>query len=119
MNMFFDHIPADFKNEIYRFLDEKESKERKPGMTDEQFYYKMRKNAVGPFKKQSWSLPAETLDEIRNAWQEQFTKLFRLLGLAGTRQYVTKYVKPVLVQPEAQYYLGEVATVEEVSDLAD
>jgi fructose/tagatose bisphosphate aldolase len=119
MNMFYEHIPTDLKSEIYRFLDEKEAKERKPGMTDEQFYYKMRKNAVGPFKKQSWTLPAEKLDEIRNAWQEQFTKLFRMLGLSGTRQYVFKYVKPVFVQPEAHYYLGETAAAEEVSDLAD
>ncbi|MDD5370226.1 MAG: class II fructose-bisphosphate aldolase [Anaerolineaceae bacterium] len=119
MNMFYDHIPGELKSEIYRFLDEKEAKERKPGMTDEQFYYKMRKNAVGPFKKQCWTLPAEKRDDIRNAWEEQFTKLFRLLGLSGTRQYVTKYVQPVMVQPETHFYLGETAAAEEIRDLAD
>jgi hypothetical protein len=36
---------------MYAYLREKHAADRKPDMSDEQFYYKTRKNAVGPFKK--------------------------------------------------------------------
>jgi fructose/tagatose bisphosphate aldolase len=119
MTMFFDKVPADFRKEVYAYLDEKFASERKPGMTDEQFYYKTRKNAVGPFKAQSWNLPTAKLDEIGQAWEEQFEKLFRLLGLAGTKAAVEKHTTPVMVQPIQRDYLGELAEVENVNDLAD
>ncbi len=57
-NMLFDRLPADLRAEMYAYLDVKSAAERKPDMTDEQFYYKTRKNAVGPFKKQTWNMPA-------------------------------------------------------------
>ncbi len=119
MNMFFDKVPADFRKEVYAYLDEKSASERKPGMTDEQFYYKTRKSAVGPFKRQSWGLPPATKDEIGQAWEEQFAKLFRLLGLAGTKSCVEQFTQPVMVQPIQRDYLGEAAEAENVSDLAD
>ena len=55
--MFFDNVPADFKKEMYSWLDVNSASDRKPGMTDEQFYYKVRKNAVGPFKAKAYTLP--------------------------------------------------------------
>lgn len=119
MNMFYEHIPADLKKEIYSYLDEKEAKERKPGMTDEQFYYKMRKNAVGPFKKQCWELPKDMCQEIGDAWEEQFTKLFHLLGMQGTRKFVEKTIRPTMITPDLHSYLGEAVELEEVTDLAD
>jgi fructose/tagatose bisphosphate aldolase len=119
MNMFYDRISDSFRQEIYAYLDKNNAADRKPDMTTEQFYYKTRKSAVGPFKKQSWQLPQEERDVIRNAWEEQFAKLFHLLGLAGTRKYVEKFIKPVFIQPVLRDYLGEAAEAENVSDLAD
>ena len=118
-NMFFERIPDDLRQQIYAYLDEKSAAERKPGMTGEQFYYKTRKNAVGPFKKQTWGLPAEKRAEIGKAWEEQFHKLFTLLGLKDTRKYVDQTVKPVAVAPNLKFYLGEAAGEGDVSDLAD
>ena len=57
--------------------------DRKPGMTDEQFYYKARKNAIGPFKRRMYALDAGALDKITDAWEKQFARLFELLGAAG------------------------------------
>jgi hypothetical protein len=74
---------------------------------------------IGPFKKQSWGLPTEVKEEIGKAWEEQFLKLFRLLGLKDTRQYVDKYIKRVDIEPVLRDYLGEEASAEDVSDLAD
>jgi fructose/tagatose bisphosphate aldolase len=71
-NMLFDRLPNDLRSAMYAYLDEKSASERKPGMTDEQFYYKTRKNAIGPFKKQTWQLPAEKRAEISQAWEAQF-----------------------------------------------
>ena len=119
MNMFFDRIPASLREEMYAYLRQNNASDRKADMTDEQFYYKTRKSVIGPFKKQSWGLPTEVKEEIGKAWEEQFLKLFRLLGLKDTRQYVDKYIKRVDIEPVLRDYLGEEASAEDVSDLAD
>ncbi|MCX5804072.1 MAG: class II fructose-bisphosphate aldolase [Proteobacteria bacterium] len=119
MNMFFNRIPENLREEMYAYLREKHASEHKSDMTDEQFYYKVRKNAVGPFKARSWSLPLSVKEEIKKDWESQFRKLFDVLGSRGTRQYVEKFVKPVVIQPSIKDYLGEAAGVESVSDLAD
>ena len=119
MNMFFDRIPLTLREEMYAYLRENNASDRKPDMTDEQFYYKTRKSVIGPFKKQSWGLPSAVREEIGRAWEEQFLKLFRLLGLKDTRQYVDKYVQRVDICPDIKDYLGEEAAAEDVSDLAD
>lgn len=119
MNMFFDRIPAGLRDEMYAYLRQNNAGDRKADMTDEQFYYKTRKSVIGPFKKQSWGLPEEVKQEIGKAWEEQFLKLFRLLGLKDTRQYVEKHIQRVDVAPVLKDYLGDEATAEDVSDLAD
>lgn len=119
MTMFFDRIPTNLREEMYAYLRENYASERKADMTDEQFYYKTRKNVIGPFKKQSWNLPADVKFVIVSAWEEQFRKLFASLGVAGTRTYVDKYIKPVVLVPDLKDYLREVAGAEDISDLAD
>jgi fructose/tagatose bisphosphate aldolase len=119
MNIFYDHIPADFREEIYAYLREKSAGDRKPDMTDEQFYYKTRKSAIGPFKAKSWRLPSDIKAEIIKAWEEQFNQLFNHLGLKGTRAYVDRFVKIPNIKPNLKDYLGETAETGDVSDLAD
>jgi hypothetical protein len=118
-NMAFDRLPENLKNEMYQYLDEKSSAERKPGMTDEQFYYKTRKNAIGPFKAHTWNLPTDVKESIVNAWEAQFAKLFSLLGIANTRVYIDQTIQTVNVKPNLRYYIGESAGEEDVTDLAD
>ncbi len=117
--MIFDRLPDDLRAEMYAYLDKTSAADRKPDMTDEQFYYKTRKNAVGPFKAQTWKLPVDTKKKISHALEDQFRKLFVYLGMQGTRKFVDQYIKPVKVEPELKDYLGEAAEKEEVSDLAD
>ncbi len=118
-NMIFDRLPDGLRSEMYAFLDKTSAAERKPDMTDEQFYYKTRKNAVGPFKAQTWKLPADTKNIISQALEDQFRKLFIYLGMQGTRQLVDQKIKPVKIEPALRDYIGEAAEKEEVSDLAD
>ncbi len=117
--MFFDNIPADFKKEIYAWLDVNSAADRKPGMTDEQFYYKVRKNAIGPFKAKSYALPAESLNKLGAAWEAQFDKLFNLLGMKDTKQFTKQYIKPVKVAPVLADYVKDAVAAEDVSDLSD
>lgn len=119
LTMFYDNIPADFKKEIYAWLDVNSAGERKPGMTDEQFYYKARKNAVGPFKAKAYALPEEEKAKLGAAWEAQFSKLFNLLGVKDTKQYTDQFIKPVKVAPNLGDYVKEETAAEDVSDLAD
>lgn len=117
--MFFDNIPAEFRKEMYAWLDVNSAGDRKPGMTDEQFYYKTRKNAVGPFKAKSYALPEEAKNKLVAAWEAQFDKLFNLLGVKDTKQYTSKYITSAKVDPILADYVKQDVAAEDVSDLAD
>ena len=59
--------------------------ERKPGETEEQFLYKTRKKAIGPFKRRLWTIPEENAAKIGANLRAKFGLLFDELGIAGTR----------------------------------
>ena len=118
-NMIFDRLPDGLRSNMYAFLDKNSAAERKPEMTDEQFYYKTRKNSIGAFKADTWKLPTDTKNKISQALEDQFRKLFVNLGMQGTRKFVDQTIKPVAIEPELKDYIGEAAEKEEVSDLAD
>lgn len=117
-NMVYDRLPDELRSEIYAYLDKTSASERKPDMTDEQFYYKTRKNAIGRFKAKTWELPSDTKKKITQALEDQFRKLFVYLGMQGTRAYVDSKINPIKIEPDLKIYLGD-AAAEEVSDLAD
>ena len=71
--------------------------ERKPGETEEQFLYKTRKKAIGPFKRRLWTLPEENAAQIGANLRAKFGLLFDELGIAGTRADVERHVTPVAV----------------------
>jgi fructose-bisphosphate aldolase class II len=119
MTMFYDNIPADFRKEMYAWLDVNSASERKAGMTDEQFYYKARKNAIGAFKAKSYALPENDKAKLAAAWEAQFDKLFNLLGVKDTKQYTEKFIKAVKVAPKLSDYVKADVAAEDVSDLAD
>ena len=90
--MLFDHLPDALREEIYAWLREAAKDERKPGDTDEQFFYKSRKKALGPFKKALWSLPSSTQAELARAYDAKFEFLFTQLGISGTAPYIERYI---------------------------
>src|SRR3954453_8426729 len=94
-NKLYEHpaFPRDLLAEIREWCFANASDERKPDETDEQFIYKTRKKALGPFKRQMWELP--TKDEILAAQHEELTFLFDELKVAGTAEHVAKYVDAV------------------------
>ena len=86
-NMLLDHpaFPAAFKRDIYARLRETEAGERRPKDSDEQFFYKTRKKALGAWKRELWSLPADVRGAIGEALEKKFRFLLEQLAVAGTR----------------------------------
>jgi fructose/tagatose bisphosphate aldolase len=119
MNIFFDKVPKKLKDKMYAYIKEQFAKEKTGDMTDEQFYYKLRKNALGTFKADTWALPVSVRDDLSATWEEQFTRIFQLLGIAGKRKQVNKFIKPVVIRPDYKIYLGEGPKPEELGELFD
>ncbi len=90
--MMYDHLPEALRAEIYEWLRENAKEERKVTDTDEQFFYKTRKKAIGPFKTQLWAMPAENKARLAAAYEAKFEFLFRQLGIAGTKEVVQRFV---------------------------
>ena len=121
-NIFYDFAPDELVKEIYAYLGENHSNERKPDMTDDQFNYKTRKRAFGPFKPQIWALPAETKQKITAQWDVQFQQLFESLAIADTKKYADQFTTRVDVLPNLASYIkiaGGETVEEDTSDLAD
>jgi fructose/tagatose bisphosphate aldolase len=95
-NMVYDHpaFPAALREEMYAWVREHAQEERKPKDTEEQFLYKARKKAIGPFKQQLWALPADVRHTLGAALEEQFLFLMTKLKIAGTRAVVARHVQP-------------------------
>lgn len=92
-NMLFDHVPASLRGEMYAWLRTSAAEERKAGDSDEQFFYKTRKKALGAFKRQLWDLPAKEAAALDAAYDRKFGFLFDKLGVGGTAEAVRRYVK--------------------------
>jgi fructose/tagatose bisphosphate aldolase len=117
-NMLYEAIPASLREEIYRWLDENAQGERKAGDSNEQFYYKTRKKALGPFKRALWDLDADTRASLAAAYDEKFRFLFTQLAVGGTREPVRRHVKPMAIHRPAPGSAGHVV-VQPAPDDAD
>ena len=98
-NMIYEHpaFPKALKDEMYAWLRTNAADEQKPKDTEEQFLYKARKKAVGPFKKAAWGLPEEARAAIGEALQRKFEFLFGKLRVQGTKNAVARFIQPVEV----------------------
>lgn len=87
------HFPVTLLDTIHQYLIDHHSDERKAGETEEQFFYKTRKRAFGPFKSQMWNLPAANRDAIGAELEERFSLLFQKLNVYNTVDLVSKHVR--------------------------
>jgi fructose/tagatose bisphosphate aldolase len=92
-NMIYEskHFPTDLKKRIYKWLTLNAASEAKQGETTEQFLYKTRKKALGPFKKEITSLPQKTRDAIAEEIENKFDFLLKQLNAVNKRELVNKY----------------------------
>jgi fructose-bisphosphate aldolase, class II len=92
-NMLFDYMPDSLRAEIYAWLSTNAKDERKATDSDEQFFYKTRKKAIGPFKKQIWDLPENAKTRLAKAYDDKFGFLFKQLAIGDTASTVAKFVR--------------------------
>lgn len=90
-------LPDDLRAEMLEWCVANCADERKEGETEEQFLYKTRKKAIGPFKRQLWTLPAEGEARIAANLRAKFGLLFDALRIGGTRELVERWITPVPV----------------------
>jgi fructose/tagatose bisphosphate aldolase len=93
-NMIYEHpqFPKELKDEMYGWIREHAAEERKPKDTEEQFLYKSRKKAIGPFKQRVWSLPAGVREPVGKALEERFAFLMKQLKVTNTTATVGRWV---------------------------
>ncbi|MFN8573335.1 MAG: class II fructose-bisphosphate aldolase [Gemmatimonadaceae bacterium] len=96
-NMLYDHLPPALRDEIYAWLRDNAKDERKATDSDEQFFYKTRKKALGPFKRQLWDLAPDVKSKLAAAYDAKFTFLFNQLAIGGTKAIVKKTVHPMII----------------------
>ena len=96
-NMIFDSsdFPGELRAKLYDYLKSNMKNEWKEKDTEEQFIYKTRKKAFGPFKLELWHLPADVRSRICDVLERQFAFLFEKLKVNGTRAILDKYIQPV------------------------
>src|SRR6185436_12572312 len=118
--MLYDNISDDLRGEIYEWLRQNAKDERKAGDSDEQFFYKTRKKALGPFKKRFWDLPSDVKSRLAKAYEEKFSFLFTQLAVTNTRDVVDRWVKPVEQhKPQPHPDLAVVEAAPDDADLSD
>ena len=102
-NVILDHeqFPGDLRERIHAWLAEHRASERKPDMTDAQFYYTTRKRALGPFKQELWTLPGEVRAEICADLRDRFELIMRELNVAGNAHLVERHIRRVDVPLKA------------------
>ena len=88
-----EHFPAELKHKMYEWLKTNAAGEAKQGETEEQFLYKTRKKAWGPFKKEIMRLPQKTRDAIAAKLEDRFDFLFKQLNAVDKRALVDKYCR--------------------------
>ena len=94
-NLLYEHpaFPPDLLAEIEDWCVRNTADERKEGESDRQFFYKTRKKALGPYKRQLWELPGK--EEILADQEAKLRFLFEQLAVAGTAEHVARYVRPL------------------------
>jgi fructose/tagatose bisphosphate aldolase len=118
-NMLYDHMPAELRANIYDWLMTNAKDERKPTDSDEQFYYKTRKKALGPFKEQLWNLPDSAKAALAAAYDEKFRFLFDQLAIGNTAPIVAKFVKAAVIHRPDPTSAVAVAAAPDDADLSD
>ena len=118
--MLYDHLPEALRREIYEWLRINAKDERKEKDTDEQFFYKTRKKALGPFKRRFWDLDESIKSRLATAYDAKFTFLFTQLAIGDTASVVARFVKPPAIQkPEPHAGMEGVEAAPDDADLSD
>jgi fructose/tagatose bisphosphate aldolase len=118
MNIVYEHalFPADLKAEMYSWVREHATEERKANDSDEQFIYRARKKALGPFKRRLWDLGADVRQAIGQSLEDRVAFLMKQLEVTDTAPMVAKFVTapeiPIDREAEIEAAGGKVTAAE-------
>lgn len=90
-NIVFETMPEELKKEIYAWMDQNLVGEKR-GLSDEQFYYTLRKKSLGHFKKHLWDLLPEEKDRIATTVAYHLEEIFLKLNLKDSRDIVEQFI---------------------------
>ncbi len=93
-NMIYEskHFPQELKTRMYDWLKINAASERKEGESEEQFFYKSRKKALGPFKKEIMGLSHDVRLAIASEIEIKLEFLFKQLNSLNNKDLVGKFV---------------------------
>ncbi|MDD3296820.1 MAG: class II fructose-bisphosphate aldolase [Candidatus Omnitrophica bacterium] len=106
-NIVYDYLPLPIKEKIYSWLHAECANEKKTDWTDDQFIYKTRKKAFGPFKRDIYSLPGDVKSKISSVLEEEFSFLFDQLNIKDTCGEIQKYTKVFPVKKSRRDFFTE------------
>ncbi len=118
-NMLYDFMPSSLRDEIYEWLKTNAKDERKSTDSDEQFFYKTRKKALGPFKQKIWDMPSDAKTKLAGAYDAKFAFLFEQLAIGNTADAVAKFVKAPEIHRVDPTQAEAVAAAPDDADLSD
>ncbi len=101
------HLPDELRQKMYNYIKTELRNEKKEDQTEDQFIYKTRKKAFGPFKKELLDLPDEVKEAISREVEEKFDFLFKKLNSVNTKELVNKYIKPQRIKAKVPHKLTE------------
>ncbi len=92
-NIVFEHpaFPSELRDTMNAWLEANAQEENKPDYTSEQFLFKARKKAWGPFKDDVWNLPPDAAGPIDAALESKFAFYFDKLAVVGSRSIVERH----------------------------
>jgi fructose/tagatose bisphosphate aldolase len=95
-NMVFESVyfPRELKERMYAWIKQHCRDEWKKGETEEQFIYKTRKRALGPFKKEISELKPEIKKAIAAEVEEKIAFIFLKLNIGSTTSHINRYISP-------------------------
>lgn len=90
-NIVYDNMPDALREEIYTWTKENCKKEWETDWNEEQFIYKTRKKALGPFKQKLFELDSKDKQKILEGLEKQLLFLFEKLNVINTRSLIDKH----------------------------
>lgn len=90
-NSVYDQMPEALREYMYLWVEHHCQDEWQTGWTKEQFIYKTRKKAFGPFKQELWELSEQEKQPILETLEQQFSLLFGKLNVFNTQEAVARY----------------------------
>jgi len=120
-NIILDHpkFPKDLLKQMYDWLDQEKTDERKEGWTNEQFHYKLRKKALGQFKKECWQIDDSIKKEIKASLEKRFAFMFQQLNVVNTTEMVKKIIKAPKIRKTLKDFGSQEKSQEDIKGLAD